>query len=65
MFEKTKMTREEFNMIYQSNTNKEAAKILKIHPVTLLRYVRRLGLHKKGSGNRKPKAKIIVIQRPE
>lgn len=47
---KRKISKEELERIYMSNTNNEAAEILGVSIVTLLSLVRRAGIPEKGRG---------------
>lgn len=56
-----KITKQELEQIYKSNSNKKACEILKISNVTLMKYLRKNNISFKGSGNRNKKGKLVII----
>lgn len=56
------ITKEQFEKMFFSMTNKEMSKKLNISTVTLNKHARKLGLRKRKSFNNKPKLKIIKNQ---
>ena len=55
-----KATKEELQQLYFAKTNKEICVILGVTMPTLLSYLKKSEIELKGSGNRQPKAKVVI-----
>lgn len=60
MKEKITITKEELHQLYVTKTNKKVCEILQITMPTLLSYLKKNNIALKGSGNRQPKAKVVI-----
>tara|TARA_R110000868_G_scaffold270804_4_gene530261 strand:- start:376 stop:558 length:183 start_codon:yes stop_codon:yes gene_type:complete len=58
---KTKITKQELQELYLHNKNDFICRKLGISITTLLSYLDKFGIGKKGKGNRQAKAKVVVM----
>jgi len=58
---KIEITKQELQAFYLQNKNSFICKKLGISITTLLSYLDKLGIEKKGKGNRQAKAKVVVM----
>lgn len=55
------ITKQELQDLYLQKTNKEICKKLDISITTLVSYLDKFQIDKKGKGNRRIKAKVVII----
>jgi len=60
MKEKLSITQQELEQLYLTKKNREICKILDITMPTLMSYLKKNKINLKGSGNREPKAKVVI-----
>jgi len=57
---KIEITKQELEQLYLNNNNVFLTRKLGISITTLMSYLTKFGIEKKGKGNKQPKAKVII-----
>ena len=58
---KIEITKQELQELYLQNKNSFICKKLGISITTLISYLDKFGIEKKGKGNRQTKAKVVIV----